>query len=103
MAKIETQTEYGIYIMLLLFLCTMRPLFLSESALQFRGVVIQPLLFMPSASHILFSQREDIKLSCYAIEGECGCMFHEHCMTKWLLQRNSCPTHPDQQWKVVDD
>ena len=88
--------------MLSLFLCSMRPLFLSESTLQCRIIDIQPWLFMPSPSHISFSQRKDVKASCGLIKGECGCMFHEHCMKKWLLQSECCPEHRDRHWATIE-
>ena len=85
--------------MLPLFLYSMHPLFLSESALQCRVIDIQPLLFMSSPSHVLFSQ--DIR--CETIEGECGCILHEHCLTDWLLIRDCCPEHADRQWVTTGD
>ena len=30
---------------------------------------------------------------CMLSFGGCGCVYHEHCVSHWLLKRNVCPLH----------
>lgn len=34
---------------------------------------------------------ESEKRVCIPASGECKCVFHEHCIRRWLVQRDTCP------------
>ena len=48
-------------------------------------------------------QRQEIKDGCTQVEGECGCMLHEHCLRHWLEHRESCPKHTDRVFKRIEE
>ena len=38
---------------------------------------------------------------CMLSFGGCGCVYHEHCVSHWLLKRNVCPVHESPSRSVV--
>ena len=61
----------------------------SASALLF--LLLAPALPRPTGNQC---RSTGMQVSpCMLSFGGCGCVYHEHCVSHWLLKRNVCPVH----------